>query len=199
MEFPSAIHILCSNCNKDTLHKVLKGHLGKHKLLTLECTIKCSECNFIHQTVITEKKMIVVPTIISALEKSERKTVELHPDEELVVGQELIVDEHNVMITSMEAGNARVNHATAKDVTTIWTKRTEINGKVQVKISINKGSNTLSHKIDALPDEEFFIGDILKIARDNVAIYKIKTDNNVINHESAIARDIVRIYGRVIR
>jgi uncharacterized Zn finger protein len=125
--------------------------------------------------------------------------VSLHPDEELVVGQEIIVDEENVTITSMEASGKRVNHAAAHDVTTLWTKRNEIDGKVQVRISVHKGPNTLSHKIDALPDEEFYIGDTLRIARDNVAIYKIKTQNRVVNKESAIARDIVRIYGRVIR
>ncbi|WP_455392555.1 HVO_0476 family zinc finger protein [[Eubacterium] cellulosolvens] len=199
MDFPSAIHEQCPSCNKETLHKVLKGHLGTHKVLTLECTIKCTECNLIHQTVITEKKLINVPTIISTMDKSARKSVALHPDEELEVGQELIVDEQNVVITSLEVGGVRVSHATAKNVVTLWTKRTEINGKVQVKISVHKGPNTLSHKIDALPDEEFFIGDVLRIARDNVAIYKIKTYNKIVKYESAVAKDIVRIYGRVIR
>ena len=66
MEFPSAIHILCSNCNTETLHKVLKGRVGKNKQLTLDCTIKCTDCGFIHQTTITEKKLISVPVILSA-------------------------------------------------------------------------------------------------------------------------------------
>jgi uncharacterized Zn finger protein len=133
------------------------------------------------------------------MEDSERKSVELHPDEELTVGQELIVDESNVVITSLEIGEARKNRATAKNVTTIWTKRTEIDGKVPVKVSVHKGPNTLSHTITAIPDEEFFIGDVLRIARDNVAIYKIKTHTKVVNYDSAMAKDIIRIYGRVIR
>ncbi len=199
MDFPSAIHIKCPSCGKETLHKVLKGRVGEHKQLTLECTIKCTECNFTHQTIITEKKLINVPIIVSTNDDSVRNTVELHPDEELVVGQELIVDENNVMITSLEVGNARTSHATAREISTIWTKRTEINGKVQVKISVHKGPNTLSHTITAVPDEEFFIGDILKIGRDNVAIYKMKTHTKVVKYDSAVARDIVRIYGRVIR
>lgn len=199
MEFPSAIHIMCPNCGKETLHKVLKGRIGQHKQLTLECTIKCSECKFIHQTTITEKKLIEVPLILSTLGNSIRQSIELHPDEELTIGQELILNEQNVVITSLEVSGVRVSHATAKDVSTLWTKQTEIEGKVQVKISIHKGPNTLSHKIDALPDEEFFIGDILRIARDNVAIYKIKTNSKVVKYDGAAARDIVRIYGRVIR
>jgi uncharacterized Zn finger protein len=199
MEFPSAIHVRCPVCDSETLHKVLKGRVGKNKQLTLECTIKCTECNQIHQTVITEKKFIRVPVIISTEEQSNRNSVELHPEEELTIGQELIVDEHNVMITSLEVSGVRKQHATAKDVTTLWTKRTEIDGKIKIKISVHKGPNTLSHKIEVIPDEEFFIGDILRIARDNVAIYKIKTYNKVVKYDSALARDIVRIYGRVIR
>jgi uncharacterized Zn finger protein len=199
MDFPSAIHIKCPSCGKETLHKVLKGRVGEHKQLTLECTIKCTECNFIHQTTITEKKLINVPLIVSTNDESACNTVELHPDEELRVGQELIVDENNVEITSLEVGNARRGHATAKEISTIWAKRTEIDGKVQVKISVHKGPNTLSHTITAVPDEEFFIGDILKIGRDNVAIYKMKTHTKVVKYDSAAARDIVRIYGRVIR
>ncbi len=199
MEFPSAIHIMCPTCGKETLHKVLKGRFGKHKQLTLECTIKCNDCNFIHQTTITEKKLITVPTIISSQGESDRISVELHPDEELIIGQELIVDEKNVVITSLEVSGVRVKHASAKEVNTIWSKRTEIDGKVQVKISVHKGPNTLSHTVTAIPDEEFFIGDILKIGRNNVAIYKMKTKTKVVKYDGAAAKDIVRIYGRVIR
>lgn len=199
MEFPSAIHVICTNCNEDTLHKVLKGRVGKNKQLTLDCTIKCTVCDHIHQTLITEKKFIKINTIISTQDTSERTSVELHPDEELMIGQDIIVDEENVTITSMEQSGKRVHHATAHDVATLWAKRTVIDGKVQVRISVHKGPNTISHKIDALPDEEFYIGDTIRIARDNIAIYKIKTQNKVVKKDCAIARNIVRIYGRVIR
>jgi uncharacterized Zn finger protein len=199
MEFPSAIHVLCSNCNTETLHKVLKGRLGKNKQLTLDCTIKCTDCGFIHQTTITEKKLITIPVIMSILEESKQTSVELHPDEELLVGHEFILDEQNVVITSLEVNDKRVEHATGKDVSTIWTKATEIDGKVKVKVSAHKGPNTISHTIEALPEEEFFIGDILRLGRYKVAIYKMKTQTTVVKNDSAVARDIVRIYGRVIR
>ena len=173
--------------------------MGKNKQLTLECTIKCSGCGHIHQTVITEKKLIQVPVIISAGAKSLKTNVELHPDEELMVGQEVIVDEQDLRITSLESSGKRIEHATAKEVSTLWTKQLEENGKVKVNISVHKGPNTLSHNIEALPDEEFYVGDILRIARDNVAIFKIKTQNRIIKYDGAAARDIIRIYGRVIR
>lgn len=199
MEFPSAIHNMCPKCDQETLHKVLKGRLGKNKQLTLDCTIKCTECEFVHHMTITEKKLIQVPIIISTMGQSERKSIELHPDEELFVDQELIFDEKNIMVTSIEVGAARKKMATAKNVTTLWAKRTDEEGKIRVKLSIHKGPNTLSHDLLVLPDEEFFIGDILRIKNDNVAIYKIKTETKVVKYDSAIARDIVRIYGRVIR
>jgi uncharacterized Zn finger protein len=199
MEFPSAIHNQCPQCNEDTLHKVLKGRLGKNKQLTLDCTIKCTECGFVHQMTINEKKLIQVPIIISTRDKSLRKTIELHPDEELTLDQEIIADEQNVVISSIEKGDKRVFSSSAKDISTIWSKRIEEDGKVRVKISVHKGPNTLSHDLWVLPDEEFFIGDVLRIKKNNVAIYKIKTPFKVVKYDSALARDIVRIYGRVIR
>ena len=199
MEFPSAIHNMCPKCDEETLHKVLKGRLGKNKQLTLECTIKCTECDFVHQIIITEKKLIQVPIIISTRDQSERKTIELHPDEEVFVDQELICDEENVMVTSIEVGAARKRMTTAKNVTTLWAKHTDEDGKVRVKVSVNKGPNTLSEELLVLPDEEFFIGDVLRIKRNNVAIFKIRTLTKVVKYDGAQARDIVRIYGRVIR
>ena len=177
----------------------MKGRLGKHKQLTLDCTIKCTKCDFVHQTTIIEQKEIAVPIIISDQAESIRRSISLHPDEELRLDQELILEEHNVVIKSLEVDGKRVSNATVKDVTTIWSKTVDPYGKVQLKISVHKGPNTLSYKLDALPDEEFFIGDILRLGRNNIAIYKIKTHSRVIKYDSAIARDIVRIYGRAIR
>ena len=199
MEFPSAIHHQCPTCNQETLHKVLKGKVGKHKQLSLDCTIQCTKCDFIHHTVITDKKLISKPIILSDQEKSFPKTIELHPDEELFIDQELILDDDTVVITSLELGNKRIKNGLAKDVDTIWCKRLDPTGKVKVKISVHKGPKTLSHEFTALPDEEFFIGDVLRIGRDNVAIYKIKTYKKVVKYDGALAGDIVRVYGRVIR
>ncbi len=199
MDFPSAIHNICPKCNQETLHKVLKGRLGQNKQLTLDCTIQCSECNYIHHTVITEKKLIKVPIIISDRENSVRKSIELHPDEELKLDQEIILDDDTIIVTSLEVGNTRVPLAQVKNINTIWGKLLDPSGKVRLNISVHKGPKTISHTIIALPDEEFYIGDILRIGRDNVAIYKIKTDKRVVKFDSALAGDIVRIYGRVIR
>ena len=157
------------------------------------------ECNFIHHTTITEKKLVEIPLIISNGDRSIRKSIKLHPEEELVLNQELILDDENITITSLEVGGSRKSSATVKNVNTIWGKRLDPGGKVRVNISVHKGPKTMSHEIVALPDEEFFIGDILRIGRDNVALYKIKTKTKVVKYDSAVASDIVRIYGRVIR
>ena len=116
MDFPSAIHSQCPNCDQETLHKVLKGRVGKNKQLTLDCTIQCSSCNFIHHTTISDKKMIKVPIIMSMDERSIKTSIELHPDEILNLDQELILDENNVTISSLEVGPNRVKSAMAKDV-----------------------------------------------------------------------------------
>lgn len=199
MDFPSAIHDLCPNCKLETLHKVLKGKIGKHNQLTLDCTIRCTACGHIHHAIITEKKLITVSLIISDQEKSFKSSIELHPDEEIILDQEMVLGEKNIKISSIEVSGARKPMAIVKDISTIWCKLLDSSGKLHIKVSVHKRSNTMSYEILALPDEEFFIGDIIKIGRDNVAVFKIKTRNKVVKYNSALAEDIVRIYGRVIR
>jgi uncharacterized Zn finger protein len=143
--------------------------------------------------------MIKVPVIVSIDDRSEKKSIELHPDEVLNLDQELILDEDSVLISSLEVGSTRVKSAMVKDISTIWCKGLDPMGKVKVNVSIHKGPKTLSQVITLLPDEELFIGDIIRIGRDNVAIYKIKTHNKVVKYDGAMAGDIVRVYGRVIR
>jgi uncharacterized Zn finger protein len=143
--------------------------------------------------------MIKVGVIVSQGDQSIQKTIELHPDEELKLDSELIVDEDNVLISSLETATSRVKSALAKNVKTIWCKKLDPMGKVKVNISVHKGPKTMSHEITALSDEEFYIGDILRLGRDNVVIYKIKTNNKVVKYDGAMACDIVRVYGRVVR
>ncbi len=51
----------------------------------------------------------------------------------------------------------------------------------------------------AVPDEEFFIGDILELNKKQVAIHSIRIEERTIRTGSALARDVVRVYGAVVR
>jgi uncharacterized Zn finger protein len=57
----------------------------------------------------------------------------------------------------------------------------------------------LAAELTALPDEEFFVGDILNIGRDDVVIHYIKTRDGMVRQGGVPARDIVRIYAKSAR
>jgi uncharacterized Zn finger protein len=68
-----------------------------------------------------------------------------------------------------------------------------------VKISINDVHKTIPAEIVVLPEEEFFIGDLMTVGRYNVVITQIKTPDGMARRGSVLARDIVRLYARKAR
>lgn len=195
MNVPNAIYVECPDCGEETLHEVLKGRLGKDGD-TLEGTLRCHECGRVHSAVVREAKTIRVPVIVSDRGESSRSELELPEDEELRVEDELLLEDLPIIISSLEKGEARVNKALAKDVTAIWAKRFD---KVHVKISINDIHKTIPMEMDALPEEEFFVGDLMSVGRYNVVITQIKTKDSMARRGSVAARDIVRIYAKKAR
>ncbi len=192
---PNAIYVECPDCGGGTLHEVLKGRLGKDGS-TLEATLRCQECGRVHPAVVREGRTIRVPVIVSDRKESRRAEVELPEDEELQVEDELQLDDLPIIISSLEREGARVSRALAKDVTTIWAKRFD---KVHVRVSINDVHKTIPAEVDALPEEEFFIGDLMTIGRYDVVITQIKTRDAMARRGAVLARDIVRIYAKRAR
>lgn len=192
---PNAIYVECPDCGEETLHEVLKGRLGKDGS-TLEATLRCQECGRVHPAVVREGRTIKVPVIVSDRRESRRAEVELPEDEELQVEDELQLDDLPIIISSLEREGARVSRALAKDVTAIWAKRFD---KVHVRVSINDVHKTIPAEVDALPEEEFFIGDLMTIGRYDVVITQIKTRDAMARRGAVMARDIVRIYAKRAR
>ena len=54
-------------------------------------------------------------------------------------------------------------------------------------------------RLEVLPEEEFFIGDLMTVGRYNVVITQIKTTDGMARRGSVLARDIVRIYAKKAR
>ena len=192
---PNAIYVECPDCGEETLHEVLKGRLGKDGS-TLEATLRCQECGRVHPAVVREGRTIRVPVIVSDRKESRRAEVELPEDEELRVEDELQLDDLPIIISSLEREGARVSRALAKDVTTIWAKRFD---KVHVRVSINDVHKTIPAEVDALPEEEFFVGDLMTIGRYDVVITQIKTRDAMARRGAVLARDIVRFYAKRAR
>ena len=199
-DLPTAIYIDCPNCNEETIHEIIKGKLSNKKSKeTLDCTVKCRNCKLIHRAYLQSPKQVLVPIIVSTMGESEQKQIEVNSNDALEVGDEIILDNSNIKITSMETkDNKRVTAIKIQDLKTIWAKSFD---KVRIRVAINKGRTTVSHDIWAVPEEEFYIGNILLLGKLKAVIHRIKTHNKLIklNGSMATAREIIRIYGRAIR
>src|SRR3990170_4770677 len=117
-------------------------------------------------------------------------------DERGEVGARLDVDGHRLEVKAIEVGERRVPASKAANVRTLWVTRVD---RVRVKFSVNKGSRTVVVDIDALPDEEFEVGDIVDLGRERAVIHSIRVGSRTLRRGAAAAEDIVRMYGRIVR
>jgi len=162
----------------------------------LESTVRCRECGQVHHVVMKVEKPIELSVIVSWLDRSTRSKISLGPDEVLSLDDEIMCGDEPVLITSIESKGARVRRAKARDIETIWGKRFD---KVRVPFSISHLGKSFSEHVMAVPDEEFYIGDILKVANHDVVIHAIKTREKSLRTGGAAARDIVRVYANIVR
>lgn len=196
MTVPSSIIVECPVCKCETLHEVLHGKLGGKSQVVLESTARCKECNQIHQVVLKVDKPVAVPVIVSWMTDSHRSSISIGPDEAISVDDEVMCGDEPVKITSIESNGARVKRAKARNIQTIWAKRFD---KIRVPFSISQHGKSFSEHVLAVPDEEFFIGDIMKIGKHEVVIHAIKIADKSLKEGGASARDIVRVYANIVR
>ena len=183
-------------CRKETLHEVLSGKLGGKTQTVLDSTVRCKECGHVHHAVMKAEKPLDLPVIISWLERSTRASVSIGPDEVLSVDDEIMCGEDPVLITSIESNGARVKMAKARAIQTIWGKKFD---KVRVLFSVSHLGKSYSEQVLAVPDEEFFVGDMLKVGKHEVVIHAIKIEDKSLRTGGALARDIIRVYANIVR
>lgn len=198
MKEGTVIFTFCEACEEETPHRVLRGRMGPSPESGFEGTVQCIECKTIHNAQFPLEKPIKVSSIISDGSESRRTSIDFGPLEEVRVGEEIYWEDHNLQITSIEGGGKRLMKAKAKEIGTIWLK---IFDTVQVKVSIVRGENTKSEKLEAAPEEEFAVGDILEFGRNKVVIDKIKTLRSMVYREGSPveARDIKRVYTKIVK
>jgi len=196
MKPPKEIVVECPACEAETAHEILGGRVIGKKQLVLKSSVKCCECGHVHAVELAEEMPVKVPIVVSWLEESSRSSIPLGPHEEVEVGDELYLDDHRIIVTSLESGGGRKEAAMAKDIVTIWAKRFD---KVWVKISLDRHGKVYSKEILAVPEEEFEVGDIIDIEGNGAAITSIRIDGRTLHKGYAPARDIVRIYSKAIR
>jgi uncharacterized Zn finger protein len=196
MTVPTSVMLECPVCRQETLHEVLSGKIGGKAQTVLESTVRCRECGQVHHSVMKVEKPIQLPVIISWLEKSTRSSISLGPDEALSVDDEVMCGEEPVLITSIESKGARVKRAKVRDIDTVRGKRFD---KVRVPVSVSHLGKSYAEHVMAVPDEEFYIGDIIRVGKHDVVIYAIKIKDKSIRTGGAAARDIVRVYASIVR
>lgn len=197
MQAPSALSLYCENCDEQTLHRVVKGNVRDKNGKTLDLVAKCTICGSIYKGTIKAPSLREVPLIISERADSRKTRVELPEDEVIRLGDELVAGDDTILVTAIETDKKRVESASVSDIDTIWAK---IFNTVSVAVSVNRGPRTLSDTIEAIPEEEFYIGDTIMVNNKNCVIHNIMAKNGrMVRRGGLMARDIKKIYAQVIR
>lgn len=195
-ELPGAVFSICPECSSRTAHEVLKGRMGAKRGGMLECTVKCNDCGFVHKDRLDVPKERDVPVVVSDEKNSYKTSIPLAENDHLEVGDEILLEEYPIIITSIETDEKRVNDCAVKDILTIWAKRFD---KVKMGLAINRGPTTTSTYFWAAPDEEFSVGDMVTISGTDVVIIRIKTRMGTVRGGTVEARNAVRLYGRPVK
>ncbi|MBI4416801.1 MAG: hypothetical protein HY557_07450 [Euryarchaeota archaeon] len=195
MAAPSALVLTCEECG-EVPHRVLSGRVAGTDAVVFQGTVKCSQCGRVRTVTIREDRPVDVSVIVSEDARSERGSIEFDPKELVSVGDRIDYEGRRIEITAIEVGERRVPASKAGNVRTLWAKRMD---RVRVKFSVNKGNRTVSHELDAAPDEEFEVGDIVDLGRERAVIHSIRIEGGSLRRGSARAEDIVRMYGKLVR
>jgi uncharacterized Zn finger protein len=199
------VAVRCPSCSQgvETAHEVLKQ--GG------QATVRCSECGHVHKTTIEEESTIDRRVIVSQDGESEEGQVELEPEEELEVGDELLVETdaalYRARITSMElTTDARADEAEAKDIKTVWTRAV---GNVQVNLTLHPKDGghdeSRSTKIQVPGDEKFVVGETTEYGDEEFTVERLLVREDATNYDRegydhdgdyAFAKDLKRVYAR---
>ncbi len=192
------IYAICESCGEETPHRVLRGRMGSNPESGFDGTVQCITCKTIHNVNFPMEKPVKVQSIISDGNSSEKSQIEFGPLEVIGLDEEFFYNDHNLLVTSIESNGKRVTRSRAKEIDCLWLK---IFDTVMVKVSVVKGENTKSNNIEATPEEEFAVGDLLEFGKDKVVIDKIKTTHRMVYREGSPieARSITRIYTKIVK
>ena len=197
MTTPASVVAECPVCKEETLHQVLSGKISGRDAKVLDSTVKCRTCGQVHHVVLKSEKPVSVPIVVSWLRESTRSSVSLGSNEVLSVDDEMMCGDLPVMVTSIESkAGARVDFCKAREISTIWAKRFD---KVKVPFSINHHGRTYPEQLVVSPDEEFFIGDMMRVGKKDVVVHTIKTRTKTVRKGAVAARDVVRVYANIVR
>ena len=158
----------CPACGEEDDQEILSE---SHDLL-----VRCTRCGNVWHTPKTKiPEPIFVKTIVSKEGTSRICRTEFLPDDKVSVGDRFVAecgeDVSGVQVASIESGPRRVEHATASDITTLWTREIE---EVVVRISIHEGWKTIPVTITCNGETPFIVGEVYKAEGRTFKISHIK-------------------------
>ncbi|MCK9308491.1 MAG: hypothetical protein M0P17_13295 [Methanoculleus sp.] len=188
------ISIDCPVCKEECDHQILRE--------AAELVVQCNECGQVHRIPRPpEPSILTIKAIVSRETESQVCSVEMLADEVVSLGDHIAAecgdDVFGVEVTGIETGAKRVYHATAEEVTTLWTRGIE---QVVVRASIHTGRTTLPLYQTAEGEEEFVVGEAYPFGGRRIRISHIKLrDGPVLRKEGkkTVARRVKRIYGYI--
>ena len=160
--------------------------------------MRCEECGMVHSVPAERERLVSLKVIVSSDRQSQPYFIHLPAREQLIVGDELLVDDPArevvmTQITSLET-DRRVESAPAASVRTVWARATD---QVSVKISVYRSGQTRPLKISVPGDELYTVGEARTAKGSRYEIVKIKLRGEGFA-DAAQAKDIQRIWGREI-
>ena len=199
------VAVRCPSCSPgaETVHEVLNRGGG--------VTVRCSECGHVHKTTIEEETTVERRVVVSQDGESMESTVEVPPEERLVVGDEFLVETDEAIlttrVTSLEGPDgARSDGADATDVETVWARAV---GNVTVNLTLHPKEGThdesRSVRIQVPGDESFVIGRTHEYGGEEFSVERILVREDATDYErldfdfegdSVLAKDIKRLYAR---
>lgn len=178
----------CGEANVEILHE------ASPEAERTDATLRCESCEHVFKDVLEkEPSEAEVDVVISEGAESRTTRLTVPADERVRVDDELHGEGQRLLVTAVEREDGqRVSSAEPKDLGTVWCK---VFDRVTVPVAVNQGRKTWSDEVEAHPEEDFFVGDELRLKGVDVEIHSIKTETGILHDGEAMARDIVRLYG----
>ncbi len=181
----------CPDCGSEAVTVL---HEANPDASTTDATLECEDCERVFKDTVSKVTETTVDAVVSDDDESWPATVDVPPEERIRIGDELHGDGHRLLVTGLELDDGRrVKSATPDLLGTVWCK---VFDTVTVKVAVNQGHKTWKGELTVKPEEPFFVGDIITLARNDVEIHAIKTDAGIQHRGSAEARDIKRLYAK---
>ncbi|WP_017980968.1 HVO_0476 family zinc finger protein [Methanocaldococcus villosus] len=183
------INEICENCGHEEMIVVKKKEFDRAYYYLL----KCPKCGYVKE--ISDKiKLSQAKLIISRYDISVAKVINIPEDQIYKVGDVIEHEGEEIEITKIETPDEK-RSALGKEIKVIWGKSLSIPKKLG--ITINDGNRTYSIYIFVPKDFEFEMGKVYKINEGFFRLKKIKKEKGF--SKKAKAKDIVRLYGEVIK